>query len=204
MKPKHPPTEHHLPQGHIADLHPWARELASLHAHAWQRLVRGVHDRHAPARHPTLATVSQQGCPQVRTVVLRSADPTRARLEIFTNLHSSKISELAATPVAAVHVWDSGSRLQIRLQADVTISHGPSVADRWAAVPETSRTAYSSSSAPGSSIPDALAYELTPDPAAFAVVHLDIRAMDLLHLGQQHRRARYSRANHWLGHWLTP
>lgn len=204
MDPKNRPSEGHNPRGQIADLHPWARELASLHAHAWQRLVRGVHDRHAPARHPTLATVSHQGWPQVRTVVLRSADPSRARLDIFTHLHSPKIAELAATPVAALHVWDSGSRLQIRLQADVTISHGPSVAERWAAVPEVSRTAYSSGSVPGSAIPEALAYGLTPDPAAFAVVHLDVRAMDLLHLGQQHRRAQFTRDTQWVGQWLTP
>lgn len=40
------------------DPHPWAQQLGTLYYHAWQRLVRGVHDRYAPARHPTLATVS--------------------------------------------------------------------------------------------------------------------------------------------------
>lgn len=40
------------------DPHPWTQELGSLYHHVWQRLVRDVHDRHALAWYPTLATVS--------------------------------------------------------------------------------------------------------------------------------------------------
>jgi pyridoxamine 5'-phosphate oxidase len=186
------------------DPHPWARQLDTLFDQAWQRLVRGVHDRHAPARHPTLATVSPDGWPQARTVVLRAADRLQGRLEIHTNLHSSKIADLMANPVAAFHVWDSGSRLQIRAETDVEIACGPEVAATWARVPEQSRTAYSSSHRPGHAIPDALAYDSQPDTAAFAVLHLNVRALDLLHLGSHHRRARFQRADQWAGQWLAP
>lgn len=186
------------------DPHPWARELGTLHAHAWHRLTRGVHDRHAPARHPTLATVSVEGLPQARTVVLRKADRASGSLEIHTNLFSPKVKELRAQPVAALHVWDSTSRLQIRLQVEAMIAHGDQVTEIWSKVPEASRTAYSTNSVPGSWIPEALAYESTPDEAAFAVIRLDIRAMDLLHLGPAHRRAQFSREDGWVGRWLAP
>ncbi|MBC7737166.1 MAG: pyridoxamine 5'-phosphate oxidase, partial [Candidatus Saccharibacteria bacterium] len=43
------------------DLHGWADQLDTLLAQVWSRLVRGVGDRHAPARHLTLATVSAAG-----------------------------------------------------------------------------------------------------------------------------------------------
>lgn len=178
------------------NLHPWARELGTLYEHAWQRLVRGVHDRHALARYPTLATVSPYGLPKTRTVVLRAADKSHDRLEIHTNLHWSKIADLMARPVAALHVWDSGSRLQIRLEADVEIASGAAVTDTWARVPDRSRTAYSSSHTPGHPIPSALAYDNAPDLAVFAVLHLNIRALDLLHLGVDHRRAQFTRENH--------
>ena len=79
-----------------ADPHPWAKEFSTLYDHAWHRLIRGVHDGHAPAHKPT------------------------------------------------------------------------------------------------------------PDAAAFAVVHLDIRLMDLLHLGPQHRRAQFDRDDGWAGHWVAP
>ena len=123
-----------------ADPHPWARELGTLYDPAWHRVIRGVRDRHAPARHPTLATVSSEGLPQARTVVLRKADRTSGRLEIHTNLFSAKVAELKAMP----------------------------------------------------------------DAAPFAVVHLHIRLMELLHLGPQHRRAQFVRDGGWVGHWVAP
>ncbi len=186
------------------DPHPWAQKLDTLYDHAWQRLVRGVHDRHAPARHPTLATVSPEGLPKARTVVLRAADRSQGRLEIHTNLHSSKIADLMARPVAALHVWDHGSRLQIRVEADVEIASGAAVADTWARVPDRSRTAYSSSHTPGHPIPSALAYDNEPDQSVFAVLQLNMRALDLLHLGTDHRRAQFTRERDWAGQWLVP
>lgn len=137
-------------------------------------------------------------------MVLRAADKSRGGLELHTNLHSSKITDLMARPVTALHVWDSGSRLQIRGEADVEIASGAAVADTWARVPDRSRTAYSSSHTPGHPIPSALAYDNAPDLAVFAVLHLNIRAMDLLHLGVDHRRAQFTRENHWAGQWLVP
>jgi pyridoxine/pyridoxamine 5'-phosphate oxidase len=137
-------------------------------------------------------------------VVLRAADRLNGRLEIHTNSYSAKIADLTATPVAALHIWDTRSSLQIRLQADVTIAQGAQVASAWSAVPERSRMAYSCNQLPGQPIATALAYEPQPDPAAFAVLHLDIRVMDLLHLGPDHRRAQFSRDLDWAGQWLAP
>ncbi len=189
----------------VLDPHPWAHALDTLHDHAWQRLIRGVRDRHAPSRHPTLATVSPEGLPQARTVVLRAADRSRCRLEIHTNLFSAKVDELRHTPVAALHVWDSGSSLQIRLLADVIITSGADAVAAWSAVPDRSRRAYSSDHRPGKPIASALAYEQTPDLQAFAILSLELRQMDLLHLGvQHHRRALFSRDNEWAGQWLVP
>jgi pyridoxamine 5'-phosphate oxidase len=56
------------------DRHSWACDLTQLHVEVRLRLIRGVRDRHAPTRHPTLATVTPDGRPQARTVVLRAAD----------------------------------------------------------------------------------------------------------------------------------
>jgi pyridoxamine 5'-phosphate oxidase len=185
------------------DLHPWAHAIDSLREQAWQRLIRGVHDRHAPARHPTLATVSPDGMPSVRTVVLRGADPHSAKLDIHTHLHSAKITDLRSRPVAALHVWDSGQTLQIRLQAHVEMLTGPQAAAAWVRVPESARTAYNAQ-APGTPIAEALAYDRHPDPAAFVVLHLHIQTMDLLYLGAPHRRALYTRSDLWKGQWVAP
>lgn len=184
--------------------HPWAADLASLHAQVWTRLMRGVHDRHAPARHPTLATIGTDGTPQARTVVLRAADKPGATLDIHTDLHSAKVAELRAAPRAALHVWDPSPHLQVRIEAEVAILSGAAVADTWDRVPEASRLAYGSTPAPGQPIDDALAYEKSPDPASFAVLRLSVLAIDAVHLGPDHRRARFVRMDDWAGQWLAP
>jgi len=194
------------PDGNVmtAPLHPWACALNTLFAEAWRRLVRGVHDRRAPARHPTLATVSPQNLPQLRTVVLRAVDTEAATVRLFTDLHSSKVSDLRTTPKAALHVWDNGARLQLRLHADVRILTGAEVASLWARLSEAARRSYGGHPPPGQPIADALAFDRTPDQAAFAVLHLVVMEMDILHLGSKHRRARFTRDTAWRGHWCAP
>jgi pyridoxine/pyridoxamine 5'-phosphate oxidase len=186
------------------DPHPWCSDLATLRRQVWERLVRGVRDRHAPARHPTLATIGMDGMPQVRTVVLRAADKPAATLDIHTDLHSAKVTQLRSDPRAALHVWDPSPHLQVRIEAEVAILSGAEVADIWHRVPEASRLAYGSAPAPGQSIEAALAYEKSPDPAAFAVLRLSVQAIDALYLGPDHRRARFDRADEWAGQWLAP
>jgi hypothetical protein len=186
------------------DLHAWATELETLRAQVWARLVRGVGDRHAPARHPVLATVAPDGTPEVRTVVLRAADPVAGRLEIHTDLRSAKVTALRHNPMAALHVWDASAHLQTRITASVEVLAGEAIAALWQRVPEASQTAYGTMPAPGTPIPTSLAYRKTPDPAAFAVLRCTVLSMDAVHLGPTNRRARFERANGWHGQWLAP
>lgn len=184
--------------------HPWANTLDGLYEQAWARLSRGVGDRHAPARHPTLATVSARGMPQARIVVLRAVDKQAGILRVYTDLQSAKVDDLRATPMAALLVWDSSAHLQIRLQASVTILTGADAAPLWDKMPEHARMAYGSSPPPGQPVRDALAYTKSPDPASFAVLDLHVLEMDLVHLGPDHRRARYMREDGFAGQWVAP
>jgi hypothetical protein len=109
-----------------------------------------------------------------------SSEPLTVLASAWRSTHQPVFSKgrgTAPPPIAALHVWDSGSRLQIRLQADVTIITGADTAEAWSAVPDRSRLAYSSDHRPGQPIPSALAYEQTPDPQVFAVLHLNVRVM---------------------------
>ena len=186
------------------DLHSWASDLTELHTQIWARLVRGVHDRRAPTRHPTLATVTPDGRPQARTVVLRAADKQAGSLAIHTDLHSSKVRDLRVAPMAALHVWDTSAHLQIRLEANVTILTDKDVAAIWVDMSEPSRRSYGGSPAPGQQISEALDYNKIADPASFAVLHLSVQMIDVLHLGPNHRRARFDRGANWEGRWLSP
>ena len=186
------------------DPHPWATELDSLWAEVWTRLSRGVRDRRAPARHPTFATVSPDGWPEARTVVLRGADPVNAMLEVHTDLRSAKVAALRVNPRAALHVWDAAAQLQTRVEAQVTLLTGADVAEIWARVPDPSRQSYGTTPAPGQPIAASLDYDKTPDQATFAVLRCQVEAVDAVHLGPRHRRARFERQNSFSGQWLSP
>ena len=186
------------------DPHPWATSLDDLFAQVWLRLLRGVNDRHAPGRHPTLAPISPSGWPEARTVVLRAADARAAVLDVHTDLRSPKMAALCAMPRAALHIWDQSAHLQIRISADVSILSGDAVAAIWEKVPDPSRNSYGTEPAPGQPIFAALDYSKPADPASFAVLRCTVRRMDILHLGPHHRRAEFTRASKWAGQWLAP
>jgi hypothetical protein len=186
------------------DPHPWASNLADLHARVWILLIRGVADRRAPARHPTLATVTPDGMPRARTVVLRAADPASASLDVHTDQHSAKMADVAATPFAALHIWDSSAHLQIRIEASIELLTGAEAAKIWARMSEPLRSAYGTIPHPGMPIAESLDYAKSPEAASFAVLRLRMLAMDVLHLGTHHRRARFQRDGGWQGQWLVP
>ncbi len=186
------------------DPHPWAANLTSLQTQVWSMLVRGVGDRHASARHLTLATVSPEGWPEARTIMLRAAHPEAATLDIHTDLRSAKVSSLQHNSRAALHVWDASTHLQIRIEATVSVLTDADIAPIWARVPDLSRQNYATSPAPGQPIASGLAYETGSQPTSFAVLRCYMQAFDVLQLGPRHRRARFERATGWNGQWLVP
>ncbi len=113
----------------------WFTTLPGLHDQVWQRLACGVADADAPARHPVLATIGLGGGPEARTVVLRAADRGAGTVQVHTDTASTKVAELAANPLVALHVWDAGPHLQIRLRGAARIATGADVATLWTASP---------------------------------------------------------------------
>lgn len=186
------------------NLQPWGSDLLELYSEIWKRLTFGILDRHAPARHPTLATTTAEGRPKARTVVLRAADKVAGTLDIHTDLRSAKVGELRATPFAALHVWDPLAHLQLRIEAQVTLLAGQDAAEMWKAVPAASRLSYGSSPAPGEPIPQALDYTKAADAGSFVVLRLKVDTLEALYLGQNHCRARFDRSDAWTGTWLAP
>ncbi len=168
-------------------------DLKAFHGDAWALLERGVADRRSPARHPTFATVSPQGRPEARTVVLRAARRADAEIEVHSDTRAAKIAALEQTPHAAIHIWHPGHRLQIRLMTRVHVAGGASVKAKWDRVPDGSRTAYGAEPTPGTRIAEAGAYTHAPKLENFAVLTCAIEEMELLHLGDPHRRARFLR-----------
>ena len=170
----------------------------------WATLAEGVSDPAHPARQPTFATVSPDGWPEARTVVLRSADPALATITVHTDLFSDKIKSLMNAPRAALHIWDANQALQIRMQGEVQIESGPETQSLWDRIPDHAQQSYGVTPPPGTPINDALDYIKRPDPKSFAVLTCHIAHIDAVHLGKDHRRVRFSRGRAWQGEWLSP
>lgn len=164
----------------------------------WQRLGRGVADRHAPARHPVLATIGADGG-EARVVVLRGVDRAAGTLEIHTDAASSKVAELRANPNATLLIWDQKARLQIRLRVAASITEGDPKA--WARVPDTARGVYGGTPPPGEPIATPEAHAPNPTPARFAVLTCRIHEIETLTLAEPHRRARFRDAK---AQWIAP
>ncbi|KJZ18959.1 pyridoxamine 5'-phosphate oxidase family protein [Loktanella sp. S4079] len=182
----------------------WFETLSGLKAAAWATLQTGVKQADHPARLPSFATVSATGYPEVRTVVLRAADPAQGAVSVHTDLYSPKVASLRATPLAAIHIWDETQALQLRLSVEVTIQHGAEVGALWGRIPDHAQQSYGVTPSPGTPIANALDYRKEPDPDSFAVLHCTVMRLDVVHLGDQHRRAEFTRDSGWVGQWLAP
>lgn len=182
----------------------WFETTDGVLARVWGTLGRGVADAKHPARLPTFATVSPEGWPEARTVVLRNADREAGLVTVHTDLYSDKIKSLQAAHRAALHVWDASQDLQIRLQVEVSISAGAETRALWDKIPDHAQQSYGVTPPPGTPIETALDYVKLPDPETFAVLHCTVITIDAVHLGTDHRRVSFSRVGHWQGQWLSP
>ena len=182
----------------------WYETLAGLHARAWETLGLGVGNPLHPARLPSFATVSPDGWPEARTVVLRGAEMVSAEVSVHTDLYSGKIQSLRAHPKASLHIWDSEQALQLRMQAEVSIASGIDTRPLWDKIPDHAQQSYGVTPPPGALIDGALDYIKQPDPDTFAVLTCRITQIDVVHLGDDHRRALFSRESNWAGQWLSP
>lgn len=109
--------------------------------------------RRTPFTLASLATVSADGAPRSRSVILRSWDPGRAALGLATDVRSAKVREIRADPRVALAVWDEDAQVQVRLEGRAVVVDDPEVRGRrWAALGPRSRRGYATAGAPGTAV----------------------------------------------------
>ena len=172
--------------------------------HAWSLLTRGVADPKSVAKYPTFSTISDEGFPTMRTVVLRRADRIANCLEIHTDIQTNKVFSLKKNNLAGLHFWIPKAKFQIRASVVVDILTGSKVEDQWNKIPMQSRVSYGSKPSPGIEINGPFDYQKLPEQDNFAVLRCDIRALDLLYLGALHQRALYKIGDPAIFTWVAP
>ena len=189
----------------------WAADvdLDGLPTLTWDMLIDGV-GRGAAAFHtPVLATQADDG-PELRTVVLRAAEPESRLLICHTDLRSPKLRQISLDNRVRWLFYDASAKLQLRVQAVASLHQGDELARRrWAGSRARSRECYRNPFAPGAPVvnPEAATELLNEDGFAnFAVIRTEVQAFDWLYLrARGHRRARFEwRDGAWQGTWLAP
>jgi hypothetical protein len=178
-------------------------DLLALAARVRDELAQAVSTRGHPWRTATLATVSPEGLPDARTVVLREWDEHEQTLVFFTDARSPKVQHLQHQPQAALVLWHPGLGWQLRMTVRTEVTfEGLAVSSRWARLKMTPAAQdYLSPLAPGDSLGS-----LSPAAASrphIAVVQARVLAVDWLSLNPEgHRRARLCPPE--LAAWLQP
>ena len=181
-------------------------DSAALAHRLGQWLQTGTNSSHHAAHLLQLATVDTTGGPQLRTVVLRGAEPAAHWLRFHTDLRSPKYEEIRKQPRVALLGYDPNPRLQVRIDAVAAIHHKDPLARlAWERTPASSRASYASRRAPGEPVKDGTFAPPVTDAdevgfAHFVVVHCAIEVIDLLELDNEgHRRGTLVRTQ---GDWF--
>lgn len=172
--------------------------LEELLATIWGRLEQGCRNRQDAWHTAALATVNN-GRPAVRTVVLRSVDPSARELVFFSDVRANKVRQLTDRPRAEWLFYDAAARVQLRALGTATLHHmDPMTEAVWRSKPDLNYLDYLSPLAPGTSLPASLPEEGAREPEQdivfrnFAVFVNRIEWLDWLMLDEVgHRRASF-------------
>lgn len=184
--------------------------LAAIATEVWLRLARGAADRRAAFSRMQVATLTAQGWPDIRTVILRGADEAGRRLSFHTDRRSAKASEIAADGRVALHLWDPQAEVQLRLWGQAAVeSEGTEAEAAWSRLAPRQRQVYHAPLAPGSTLRAPAEADPPHPPAdgrgAFARVDVTVARFEWLELRLTgHRRARFDWQKGWQGRWLAP
>jgi hypothetical protein len=190
--------------------------LKQMYVQMWDCLAAAAREEDVPFKVMQAATISLDGSPNVRTVLLRGVSEQENLLTFHTDLRSPKIAELSHDPRIALVGVDPVQNLQIRIFGETRIVRdGQARRDAWESSPDHDLIVYRTGLAPGTPIThrgDALdeTRDLL-DPAEglkhFCVVEVRPARLDWLDLSVADRpqRALYVReGDHWTSNWIAP
>ncbi|NNE51329.1 MAG: pyridoxamine 5'-phosphate oxidase [Sulfitobacter sp.] len=92
--------------------------LKDIHAASWSALSTAAQGDN-PLRILTLATVTPEGWPEARSIVLRRVEERERLLEFHTDVRSGKWHEVGLDGRATVLGWDPDRRTQLRLSGRI-------------------------------------------------------------------------------------
>jgi pyridoxamine 5'-phosphate oxidase len=152
-------------------------------------LADGVARRGSAWRVMTLASLSADGWPEVRSVTLRHFDAQAWELGFNLDRRSPKWAQMAAHDQICLHGYDAAGRMQLRLWGHVRLHGDDALGDAaWMASQPMSRACYAVAQAPGAELPSPPLAPAKPDGqdeqarAHFGAARVELNRVDMLWL----------------------
>lgn len=123
----------------------------------WDFCSSQLHESVRSAKHAfhvaTVSTITANGTPRSRSVILRHFDADIPEVVFHTDIRSPKLKDLQNCRTLCVHWYDPASRVQIRLIASATVHHQDGRTEQaWQSSRTTSRACYGTENAPGTTM----------------------------------------------------
>jgi pyridoxine/pyridoxamine 5'-phosphate oxidase len=153
----------------------------------WRLLARGALDPKHAFKLFSIATVTAEGLPDTRTVVLRDCDITAKELCFHTDIRSRKSAHIKKQPEVCLLFWHPKQSLQLRIFGKAQVHHlDEKTTEKIASLPPQQISLYGFASKPGSMM-EQVADSTFDDSLVvqnFAWVRVHVHTIDALHLGR--------------------
>ena len=157
-------------------------------------LERSVRDREGDLRNVQLATVSPDGTPSLRTLVLRGFERSPPCAEVHSDARAAKVRDIAACDTVALLAWSAADHLQLRFTGTARLHREDELARaRWDRLPPAARAPYGLLADAGTPIDDPASQPHLPDAqrfARFVVVRVALTGLDVLRPGPDGAQTR--------------
>ena len=164
--------------------------------HSLSVLEQSVNNHDGDLRNVQLATVSPEGRPNVRTLVLRGFDRSSACAEMHTDARAAKVRDMAHCSHVTLLAWSASDHLQIRLAGTAELHRADDIARaRWDKLSPAARKPYGLLAEAGSPIEDPGTQSHLPPESQFGqfvVVVVSLTSLDILLLGPEGSQTRAS------------
>ena len=166
----------------------------------WRLLARGAVDAKHAFKLFSFATVTGDGLPDTRTVVLRACDITAKELCFHTDIRSGKIAHIKKQPEVCLLFWHPKQSLQLRIFGKAQVHHlDEKTKEKIASLPPQQISLYGFASKPGSIVEQLSQHGFDDTLVAqnFAWVRVNVHTIDVLHLGRSgvHTRVQFEYIN---------
>ena len=192
--------------------------LENINKEIWNLIESGVNDITSSFHFPSLSTISLDGNPTSRTVVLRSVNYEKKTMSFNTDIRSSKWQEMNKNANISMHIYDFNKKTQIRIVGQAMLNYNNKAwEDAWNSSTIMGKECYSTPCNPSTIIdnPEIIdknikdikfkSDELDQFKVNFGRIDIKIMSIDwlyLLHTG--HRRAKFTYNENIEMVWLAP